>query len=165
MKYFISIIIAVVVVLLGFGVYYAGTPAEVRAEKLDEQRIRDLQDMQWEVVDYYVINETLPASQDVLNDHMEPRGIPEDPEIGVPYEYTKLNDNEFELCASFSSEFEDDEYGPFYAPPRRPIPTTQKEVVIAEEDWSHGTGRTCFTRTLTVEDEPVQVEETMREEA
>ncbi|MEK9177460.1 MAG: hypothetical protein AAB923_04155, partial [Patescibacteria group bacterium] len=65
---------------------------------------------------------------------------PDDLESGLPYGYRATGPLTFELCASFNKA-------------SRPVPAgvTRPVYPYAEEDWRHGEGEACFSRTIDPE--------------
>src|SRR5690606_14140915 len=59
-------VLVIAAIVAGF--FILGTPAELRAQKQDAIRIQDLQNLQWQIVNYWQQKETLPATLDELRD-------------------------------------------------------------------------------------------------
>jgi len=127
-------IIAIVLVLgsivAGFGVL--GSPGMQRDLRLDNERVRDLQQIQMRVVDYWQRKQELPATLDGLEEALLSYTNSTDPETEKPYEYTPLAEKTFELCATFAQESKAKEYPRMYG----------------GETWQHDAGRVCFERTI-----------------
>lgn len=112
------------------GFFIIGTPAEQRAGRFDEERVFDLQDIQYAIDSHFEEYETLPESLDDISG----RGYfgANDPKTNEPYMYKKGEENTYELCAAFE--------------------TTQagegiNNRIPSKEDWSHPEGYYCFERT------------------
>src|SRR3989344_1833097 len=89
----ISIVVIIASIIWGFSVL--GSPRAQRLIKLDDQKITDLQNLQWQVINYWQINGMIPESwQNMMNDS----------QTGRPYEYKKTGTMIFELCAEFNRE-------------------------------------------------------------
>lgn len=105
------------------GLWLAGSPAEQRLLRLDDQRVADLGrlvrllNLRWQAT------ESLPAALDGLVDGQRLSRIPLDPETDAPYEYRTTGPGSYELCAVFS---------------------TPSRAEAAGSFWSHGAGRQCF---------------------
>ncbi len=136
----VTAVVALVTIILGF--VFVGTPAEQRLVRLDEQRINDLSMIQMEAINYFSLKRTLPTKLEDLNNSISGFYVPVDPETKTAYEFNRKSDLEFELCAVFNTEnigshstavtytspiYYGDQYG---------------------QNWDHGTGRVCFTRTI-----------------
>lgn len=127
-------IAAVAVLVLGFLVN--GTPASVRAQRFDQMRINDLQQLQYSVTYYFQAKQMLPNTLNDLNATLV------DPETKLAvYEYRKIDATKFELCGKFGSDTLSD--------------TAQKNVVpvsnvdgVKGSNWEHGKGRVCFERQI-----------------
>lgn len=138
-----------------------GSPAKQRSLRLDDRRISDLQNIQYQVINYWQQKEKLPVKLSDLVNPISGFSLPVDPEFekGNTYEYKILDvkKNSFELCATFVLPIPQGwrEYTngggimPMYyggkdiAVSARPYP----EGGI-NESWSHEAGRTCFPRTI-----------------
>lgn len=118
-------------------------PNTARDRVLDEQQVRDLQQIQYEVQQYLNRNGKLPASQNDL-----PRNITgfDAPEDRPNYTYS-LTDDGFELCATFATPSRETELTS-YSRPLAPSDST-RPVIVNPDDWTHETGETCFERTVS----------------
>ena len=146
----ISSMIVLGAIVAGF--FIVGTPAQQRARRFDERRVSDLQVIQNQLVNYWIQKEELPEEIDELSkDKLSGFVLPIDPETEENYEYTKLTAFSFELCATFKTESKNNNeqnYGfhksDLLTPPLRLIPD-QFNL------WTHGSGRTCFERSIDPE--------------
>jgi hypothetical protein len=121
----------VVVTAIAWGFHVVGSPSTRRLERLDEQRLQDLQTIAREIRTLVVDPEhqdklwgVLPksleeAAQQAINARLSVR----DPETGKPYRYTVKSASTFELCAEFS------------------FPRDWDAAVF----WNHPAGEHCFT--------------------
>lgn len=124
-------LIILVSIILGFSIL--GSPKTQRLIRMDNQKIVDLQGLQRQVINYWQTKGSIPAewSSQII-----------DQQSGKPYEYRKVGETSFELCADFNREsgVEDgnavirDVYN--YA------------TITKDENWEHGAGRYCFSRTI-----------------
>jgi hypothetical protein len=96
-----------------------GSPNHARAEALDRQRVSDLGDAAAELHEDYGAG-PLPAALP------QPR---HDPVSGKPYQYQRLNDNRYRLCATFEL----------------PTPPEQRAGPDVNTFWHHPAGRFCYT--------------------
>lgn len=141
--------LVLVAIIAGF--FIVGSPQQLRAQKQDAIRLQDLQNIQWQIVNYWQQKEKLPASLDDLYDPISNSIIPVDPRTRQPYEYRMTGGMSFELCATFVREGDS---------------TMQRRVLYSEpmpasalgkplsDNWQHGAGRVCFTRAIDPERYP-----------
>ncbi len=133
-------------ILAGF--FIIGTPWQAREYRLDESRLSDLQNIQWQVVSYWQQKQKLPAALSDLNDSISGWKAPLDPKTGSAYTYRTTSSNSFELCATFSSPSDGKNMGRNVAYPTEPYGTG------TNDNWSHGKGEACFSRTIDPERYP-----------
>jgi hypothetical protein len=165
---------AAAVILVAFAIIYSfytmGSPMKQRLLRLDDRRVQDLQNIQWQVISYWQQKEKLPA---VLRDVANPisgYSLPVDPEFekGKVYEYNIKDEKKltFELCADFSLPIPQgwQEYKNYYKGGIAPMMGTTDVATSPEavsnmmypypypsgvnDSWDHQTGRTCFERTI-----------------
>lgn len=134
-----------------------GSPKMQRAWRLDNQRITDLQNIQYQVINYYQQKEKLPENITDLSNPISNYTLPNDPEFqkGYTYEYLPIDKDKltFELCATFTTKipegFNETNYnnGPMMAEldVKRSAAYPGGGV---NESWKHEVGRTCFSRTI-----------------
>lgn len=111
-----------------------------RVRRFDERRVSDLQAIQWEIVNYWQMKAMLPATLDALRNDIRGFVPPVDPETGAAYEYAAEGPLSFSLCATFAMAGGDVAQGRI----AQPMPVKG----IEGGTWAHGTGRTCFSRTI-----------------
>lgn len=133
MKSIPSIVISVVVVAVVAGFFIIGSPLEQRTRRFDERRINDLQTIQWELIWYWQKKNELPTSLAMLRDDIRGFSAPQDPETMMEYEYVVTGANSFSICAVFSLE---------------DASMNDNAMLPPGNNWAHGTGRTCFKRTI-----------------
>lgn len=122
-------------IVTGFVIF--GMPATQRKRRLDEERLTHLQNIQYQIFEYYRQKSELPASLDDLKSDVTGFIPPRDPVTQAAYEYrvtTKLN---FELCATFDLP---SSAGLVKGKKLPPLPESQK--------WEYDSGRACFPRTI-----------------
>ena len=131
--FYISVVVLVLAAVVS-GLFIIGSPAEQRLQRFDQQRVNDLQNITWQIENYYRTNEELPKSLDEL-DISDPRMVLQDPETAERYNYEIIADKEYKLCAKFnlSSEESDSSY---------------RYPVAKDYDWSHPEGEYCFKRDV-----------------
>ncbi len=144
-------IVALVVILgsiiIGFSVI--GSPSAQRERRYDSQRVSDLQNIQWQLVNYWQQKGTLPGTLEKLEDPLSGFRAPLDPQTEASYEYTLTGPLSFKLCATFDrlSTATNGSIEPMYYPaePMGKFP----------ESWQHEAGLQCFDRTIDPELYPV----------
>ncbi len=124
-------------IVLGF--FVMGSPATVRLYRLDDERVNDLQSIQYQVTTYYQQHSTLPESLATLQNPTNGYILPVDPE-GKAFAYEQTANLSFKLCADFSSASRaTGPKSPSYAGPYgTPV----------SDNWDHASGTQCFTRTI-----------------
>lgn len=145
MKYFIYIICGIVATAAVAGFFVAGSPQKARLSKLDQVRIGNLQQIQYEIINYWQSKGNLPKSLDDLVDATRGVTVPVDPQSGDTYTYMVTGDVTFDLCAVFAREGDSD-YG--YSMPTRPMMYPVKGVDMKNNLWQHPSGRHCFSRSI-----------------
>lgn len=139
----VAIVVVVAAIVLGF--YYLGSPFTQRNLQFDQERVRDLEQIQFQIVEYWQSKGELPRSLDNLNDSIKGFGIPTDPDTGDAYEYRALEPTTFELCATFAHESDS-----------RAEMSRARFPSGIETSWQHDEGRTCFIRTIDPDFFPVR---------
>ena len=131
-------LLALLTIAAGFLMF--GSPYSAREYRLDAQRVSDLTMLQSELTDFYQLKRALPNTLGQLNDPLLYNSVPTDPGTGQPYEYRKVADLGFELCAVFAGES------------RGSAVVRAQPVYVGgkmqQDNWSHGAGRTCFVRSI-----------------
>lgn len=135
----------VLILILVVGAFFiVGSPKSARLAQLDQQRISDLQNIQYQVVNYWQRKQSLPQNLAALYDPISGYSIPNDPETSQPYEYTIKDATllRFELCANFSLSGGQSGSGP------KAVPAYIPNGEFSQTSWNHGQGRTCFERQI-----------------
>ena len=140
-KIIAALVSLVVLVSVVGGFFIIGSPVAERSYRLDERRVGDLQNIQWQVVSYWQQKERLPETLADLEDPIAGFTAPHDPKTGEPYRYEKTDTFGFSLCASFERDTRK-------TPGARPLAPDN-------ENWNHTQGVTCFERTIDPERYPV----------
>lgn len=134
-----------VLVSIVAGFFIVGTPWQAREYRFDEQKVSDLQNIQFQIVNYWQAKQTLPAALTDLGDPISGSYIPLDAQTGQPYEYSATGARSFELCATFNAPSRE-------SPASRAVPALIGPEPYGKggiaENWQHEEGRTCFTRTI-----------------
>lgn len=140
-----------VVVTIASGFLIIGSPMDARLYKLDEQKVSDLQNIQWQVVNFYQQKGRVPTSLQELVDPISGWTIPVDPETGEQYSY-KADGMAFQVCATFNKDSRADVSGV-----TRPVPVVKEPGIdgdLAMSPWNHGPGVMCFDRAIDPERYP-----------
>jgi hypothetical protein len=134
-----------VLVTVGFGLFFSGSPAEQRKKRADEQRAQHLQQITYAVDNFWNKNMRLPESiQELQNSPDAYLTSAVDPSTAVPYEFRIVEPRKYELCATFESETENS------SDPRVP-----KMAVTPEgQFWAHPAGNKCFQLEVRVYPKP-----------
>ena len=115
--------IAAVAIAIGAGLVVLGPPSDVRARRLDAQRVDDLRQWARAIDDYWDANDQLPATlADVRRQEAWASLREHDPATREPYRYAVTGAVTYELCAVFERASDDE---------RASL-------------WNHGAGLTCF---------------------
>ncbi len=125
------------------GFFFAGSPFTARQKKLDEQRVSDLQTIQWQIVEYWRNKKHLPETLALLPDPIRGVSVPLDPVSRTSYGYQVNSTTTFELCANFTLATSSSTLTTAIAPYSSPSAFRN-----GENDWGHGIGLTCFSRTI-----------------
>ncbi len=124
----------VVVSTIAWGFVLVGSPGSRRLERVDEQRLEDLQAIAREVNNLVIemgdkrtLKAPLPKTLAEVAQRARLERIQlHDPETGEPYGYTVKDESTIELCATF----------------------TQARDSDASVFWNHPAGAHCFTINL-----------------
>ncbi len=142
MSAIVSSVIILGAIIAGF--FLVGSPTTQREIRMDQQRVSDLQEIQYSLFDQWTMKGELPETLDALSDPLFGFEAPVDPETGEVYTYTLIDDLSFELCATFtrvsSSESEVNNY--------RMVETPYSISKGSDDFWGHEAEYTCFTRTI-----------------
>ncbi len=130
----------VVVASIVSGFLIMGTPGQVRLMRYDSQKVSDLQNIQWQIVNHWQIKEALPANLSELEDPLSGWKNPVDPQTNEPYAYRRVSPRSFELCAGFNTVSEADRM--------QPMTSRTYPMEFADENWDHPAGEKCFQRTI-----------------
>jgi hypothetical protein len=118
--------------------FIIGSPTTARLMQLDQQRINDLQSIQYQIVNYWQTKQKLPEKLSDLNDDISGFFKPTDPVMNSDYEYIIIDSEKlsFQLCANFDRENKMDKaQSMFY-------------YGMGMQNWNHSSGRVCFDRKI-----------------
>ncbi len=132
--------LAFVLVIVVGAFFVVGSPAENRRLALDAQRVSALNEVQWQVINFWQAKRKLPVTLEEVKDPIGGYSLPVDPETGAEYEYTVTGPLTFELCATFATASLMSDVG------NKTVPVDY--YGYPAENWQHEAGRTCFERTI-----------------
>ncbi len=136
-------VLAAVSIIAGF--FIVGTPAQARLARFDDQKVIDLQSIQWQVVNYWQAKQKLPVALADLNDPIKNWMVPTDPQEGNSYTYKATGKLSFQLCATFNAQTRGSAQVMGRETVPVPIGATGKPLA---DSWQHGVGEVCFDRTI-----------------
>ncbi len=125
-KPILTVATAVVVVSVVAGIVVIGSPSEGRSQELDSGRIADLRSIMSATDLFWSRNDRLPTALEELSEDPRTSVNTVDPGSAQPYSYRIVDEETYELCATFDSEST--------ASPGRPM----------ADFWGHGPGLQCF---------------------
>ncbi|MDP2649084.1 MAG: DUF5671 domain-containing protein [bacterium] len=135
---------ALVLTAIIAGFFIVGTPWQARQYLQDERRVQDLQNIQWQIVNYYQQKGEIPEDPTELEDSISGYRLPVDPQPPLGYTYRKTGPLSFELCATFNMESVQ------RVSPEMPV----RAYGPVDENWQHEAGEVCFERTIDPERYP-----------
>jgi hypothetical protein len=136
----ITALVVLVAVVSGF--FIIGSPASQRLVRFDEKKVNDLQNIQWQIVNFWQNKERLPNSFVELEDPISSFMVPVDQQTSEEYGYNVISDLSFELCAVFNKE--DAGLSGENIRVAKPFGGSG----IEDSNWAHGEGEVCFERTI-----------------
>ena len=136
-----------VVLTVASGFLIIGTPMQARLYRFDDQKVSDLTNIQWQIVNYWQSKEKLPATLSDLVDPISQAVIPNDPQSGKPYVYEVTGTTSFRLCAEFNAESRQMQPGTTRVV-TTPVPASTPEGKAILDNWQHGPGHVCFDRSI-----------------
>lgn len=131
----------VVVAAIITGFYLIGSPGKERQRRLDTTRTQHLESLSYSI-DYYYrsAGQKLPSQLSELtlssSYRLQPQQL-KDPGTGEPYGYRVIDQDTYELCATFVQTSADRNIN-------QPPPTAEPNF------WNHGAGRQCFSLDVRV---------------
>jgi hypothetical protein len=136
-------VLALVAVVSGF--FIIGTPGDVRMLRYDEEKVMALSGVQSQVVYYWQTKRELPTTLAELADPLNGYIVPTDTQTGAAYTYKKESDLSFSLCATFNKPTPDMKGRGAY---ETKYDVSYPSIGGIDENWQHGAGEACFTRTI-----------------
>ena len=135
-------VLVLISIIAGFVI--VGTPQDARLYRLDQQKVNDLQSIQWQIVNFWQQKQQLPGELSDLSDPLSGFVVPMDVQSGDSYRYEATSNSSFRLCATFNMPSRGGD--PSYAEPYR--------YAGEQQNWSHEAGEVCFDRTIDPERYP-----------
>ena len=133
-----AIVSLVVIASVVGGFFILGSPADQRLLRFDQEKVNDLSNIQWQLVNYWQSKESLPDNLEQLEDPLSGYKMPTDPETDESYGYEKTGDLTFKLCANFNKESlnlaNDTTFRPKFG--------------FDQANWEHDAGEVCFEREV-----------------
>jgi hypothetical protein len=127
-----------IVGMVVWGFTYLGAPKTQRMLRADQSRVRDLYQLSAEINRRWTLgrdsNRKLPGQLDEL-----PNGRTTDPVTHTAYEYRVRDENQYELCATFS------------------LPSQRNKAGSRQDSWSHPAGHYCFSLDAAKEPENLNI--------
>jgi hypothetical protein len=127
------------------GFFIVGSPTQQRERNFDARRVENLVNLQNQIVYYYQTKGMVPAKLSDLNDSIGGSVVTNDPETNALYEYTPSGNLSFQLCANFNQPSTSDMQA---YPKTAPMPVGSIGGDLYNSNWTHGSGRVCFDRTI-----------------
>jgi len=148
-----ALVTAAVITVIVLGFFIMGSPQTQRLVRFDQEKVNDLSNIQWQIVNFYQQKERLPETLEELEDPLIGFIVPQDPQTEEEYGYVPAEDLTFQLCAEFNKE----SHG--YEAEGKPVVVVDRSSQYSgygfeNENWTHGEGNTCFERTIDPERYP-----------
>ncbi|TAJ14921.1 hypothetical protein EPO56_01480 [Patescibacteria group bacterium] len=134
-----GIVTLIVLITVIGGFFIIGSPQSQRSIRLDQERVYNLQNIQYQVTYYWQQKQKLPTEIADLEDPLMGFVAPRDPETGVMYVYEVIDAMSFKLCADFA------------LPSQTPKNSVPVRAEMQNENWQHEKGQKCFERTIDPE--------------
>ena len=132
----VSMVVILASVIWGFVVL--GSPLTQQLIKHDQQKVSDLQNIKYEVENYYQTKGGLPGSLSDLST-INYSVTPVDAQSGQPYEYIfgGQGANAYQLCATFNTNSNEQKGG------------ANPPLNYNGSQWTHPAGHYCFNQTIS----------------
>jgi hypothetical protein len=140
-KIFAFVVSVIVLITLIGGLASAGSPFNERLKRFDDRRTQDLHSIQSQITYYWQRKGALPETLNDLNDPLSSYIVPKDPQTNEQYEYRRISENSFELCAEFSTSSRSDAND-------RGMRNSYPVDYYGDQSFTHDAGRTCFERSI-----------------
>jgi hypothetical protein len=131
------------------GFLIIGSPNQIRLQRLDSQKVTDLQSIQYQVTNFYQTKGRLPANLAELSDPLSGMIVPKDAQTGQDYGYRVTREPySFEVCATFNAATAD-------ITPAQVSEAMHYGMNDADLNWQHSASQTCYERTIDPERYPI----------
>ena len=138
-----------VAVSIAAGFFIVGSPAQARLYRFDDQKVSDLQNIQYQIVNYWQSKQILPTALTDLNDPISNFTVPVDPQAGDLYTYKTTGKMSFQLCATFNAATRGNAaLTDRTASAPVPVGMTGPVGKPIADNWQHDAGQVCFDRTI-----------------
>lgn len=133
------IVFTLIVIALIASMTFIDSPSEVRASRIDQNQVYDLQSIQWRIQDYVALNNRLPENLEALEGEEQ---LPQATAERSAYRYETTAEG-FVLCATFSKDAlpHDNSFA---------MPFDKEAIIRNPDNWQYEAGETCFERTVTI---------------
>lgn len=131
-------LLALLTIIAGF--FIVGTPGHARQIRMDGQKVSDLENIQWQIINYWQSKAVLPAQLHDLESSFS-GSVPLDAQTKTPYGYEVTGTTSFRLCATFNAENYSYTGSNVY-PYDTMYPKGTRDI------WTHAAGKVCFDRTI-----------------
>ena len=145
-KVWLSVAVVIILGSIIWGFSVLGSPRTQRLIKYDTQKANDLQNIQYQIINYWQNKGTLPNNLGDLNDSISGYVAPTEPDRGLPYVYEKTGNKTFKLCAEFNLD----------SNPKNQLVNRNTPMMYSNEIWTHKKGQTCFDKTIDEQIYPVR---------
>lgn len=142
----------VIIASITSGFFIMGSPGQIRLYRFDDQKVGDITNIQWQIVNYYQQKEKLPATLAELADPISGFTIPTDPQTGEQYRYEQVDSLTFKLCATFNAGTQPGMVHRYSKTIPADFPGGPSD--LENQTWYHDSGEYCFTRTIDPERYP-----------
>ncbi len=133
-KIWLGVSVAVILFSIVWGFSVLGSPRTQQLLKYDKQKVSHLQNLNIQIQQYYDIKGFLPQTIDDLSTGGY-SFTKNDSQTGKPYEYVKLSETEYNLCAVFNKDLAEDTKGDVYP---------NRDYGYGNIFWTYPAGRHCF---------------------
>ncbi len=118
-------IVVLAAIIAGF--FFVGSPANQRLRNIDQDKINDLESLDYSISSYYNNQKALPENITDFDDYKE------------AYQYTITDETHYQIC----TEFNFPSYGYEFS--------NKYDMTIPANTWEHDTGEICFTKKINPE--------------
>lgn len=143
----IAVLIVLATIISGF--FIIGSPQNQRLMRFDQQKTNDLQNIQYQVLNYWQLKQKIPMTLEEMRDSLSGQTIPLDKQTGKPYVYEVQSGTTFKLCTTFNKESDERLYGGKGEGPARDASFIYPGGM--NDNWKHPSGYYCFERTIDSE--------------